>query len=85
MRMIEKGVPEICLFQSNGKKTFLSNCGMYRHIIMQIQKSTVYEECSISSGHKVVADVLYSCNLAGVQIYLLDEYMYTASLNSLKL
>ena len=45
---------------------------------MQIQKSTVYEGCSISSLPKVEADVLYSCNLAREQIYSIDEY--TASL-----
>ena len=28
--MIDKGVTEICLFQSNGIKTFLSNHGMHR-------------------------------------------------------
>ena len=40
----------------------------------QIHKSTVYERCSISSRPKVEADVLYSCNLARVQIYSMDEY-----------
>ena len=46
---------------------------------IQIQKSTVYERCSISSRPKVEADVLYACNLALVQIYSIDEY--TGSLN----
>ena len=45
---------------------------------MQIHKSTVYEECSISSRPTVEAYVLYSCNLVRVQIYSIDEY--TASL-----
>ena len=41
---------------------------------MQIQKSTKYEGCSVSSRPKVEADVLYRYNLARVQIYSIDEY-----------
>ena len=40
---------------------------------MQIHKSTVYEGCLISSRPKVEADVLYSCKLARLQIYSIDE------------
>ena len=40
---------------------------------MQIYKSTVYEECSISLQSKVEADVQYSCKLACVQIYSINE------------
>ena len=74
MGMIEKGVPEICLFQSNGIKTFLWHASSN----MQIEKSTVYKGCSINSRPKVEADILYSFNLVRVQIYSIDEY--TASL-----
>ena len=41
---------------------------------MQIHKSTVYKGCSIILWPKVEAKVLYSCNLARVQIYSIDEY-----------
>ena len=40
---------------------------------MQIHKSTVYEGCLKGSLPKVVADVLYSCKLARVQIYSINE------------
>ena len=40
---------------------------------MQILKSTVYEGCLISLWPKVEADVLYSCKLARVQIYSINE------------
>ena len=41
---------------------------------MQIHKWTVYEGFLISLRPKAEADVLYSCNLARVQIYSIDEY-----------
>ena len=40
---------------------------------MQIHKSIVYEGCLVSLRPKEEADVLYSCNLARVQIYPIDE------------
>ena len=40
---------------------------------MQIHKSTVYEGCLISSRPKEEADILYSCKLARVQIYTINE------------
>ena len=40
---------------------------------MQIHKSTVYEGCLISSQPKVEANDLYSCKLARVQIYSINE------------
>ena len=40
---------------------------------MQIHKPTVYEGCLINSRPKVEADVLYSCKLARLQIYSIDE------------
>ena len=60
MGMIDKGVPEICLFQSIGIKTFLSNCDMHRIVKHADPQSTVYEGCSISLQPKVEADVLYT-------------------------
>ena len=35
MGMIDKGVPEICLFQSNDINAFLSNYGMHRQHVKQ--------------------------------------------------
>ena len=66
MGMIEKGVPEICLFQANGIKKDVQL--WHASSNMQIQKSTVYEGCSVSSLPKVEADVLYNFNFARVQI-----------------
>ena len=40
---------------------------------MQIHKSTVYEGCLIRSRPKVEADVIYSCKLARVHIYSINE------------
>ena len=37
------------------------------------QQSTVYERCLISSRPKLEAGVLYSCKLARLQIYSIDE------------
>ena len=80
MGMIDKGVPEICLFQSNDIKTFLSNSGMHCQACRST-KATVYEGCLISSRPKVEADVLYSCKLVRVQIKSVNEN--TASLKLL--
>ena len=74
--MIDKGVPEVCLFQLNGIKNISVQLWHATSNIL-IQKSTVCEGCSISSRPKVEADVLFNY-LARVQIYLLAEY--TASL-----
>ena len=54
--MINKGVPEICLFQSNGIKHSVQLWRASSN--MQIHKSTVYEGCLISSRPEVEADVL---------------------------
>ena len=40
---------------------------------MKIHKSTVYEGCLVNLRPKLEADVLYSCKLARLQIYLIDE------------
>ena len=69
MGMIDKGILEICLVQSNGIKTFLSNCGIHRQTCR-----FKYDQCSKSLRRKVEADVLYTCNLAPVQIYSIDEH-----------
>ena len=53
-------------------ETFLSKL-WHASLNMQIHKSTVYEGCLISSRPKVEADVPYSCKLARLQIYSIDE------------
>ena len=76
--MIDKGIPALDMRISVEWHKNISVQLWHALSNMQIHKSTVYEGWSISSHPKVEANVLYSCNLACVQIYSIDEY--TASL-----
>ena len=61
MGMTNKGAPEICLFQSNGIKTFLSNCGMHR------------QTCRSTNQQCTTLDNLRFCNANGQRVWCDDE------------
>ena len=68
MGMIDKGVPGICLFQSNDIKAFLSNSGLASSSMHRSAKQCT-RGCLTSSRPKVEAAILYSRKLARGQIY----------------
>ena len=69
MGMIEKGVMLISVEWHKNISVQLWHASSNK----QIQKSMVYEVCLISLRPKVEAAVLFSCNLARVQVYSIDE------------
>ena len=78
MGVIDKFMPEICLFQLNGIKHFCPAVAcIVKHTDPQINS---VRGCSISSQLEVKVDVLCCCYLIRVQIYSINEYTASVKL-----